>query len=142
MISHVNMIELSTPKPGETRRTVPETVQIIKQQIDLACEGVAYRVSELQTETGVKDRTAQHWIERALERSSRLTRQRLHGAATKDPRLGGNLKSDERKQIKEVIQSEISAEVRRWVIEQPPERFDQLPPDSRKTLALFSVSQR
>ena len=100
--------------------------------------GVACRVSELQTETGVKDRTAQYWIDRALERSSQLTRERFHEPMTKDPRLSGNLKSEERKKIKKIIGSEISAEVCRWVIEQPPERFNQLPQDSRKESALLS----
>ena len=113
-----------------------ETVQIIKQQIYLACEGVAYRVSDLQTETGVKDRTAQHWIDRALEQSSELIRKRVYEPATQDPRLRGKLKPDERKQIKEAIQSEIAAEVYRWVIEQPPERYDKLPQDSCTSLTL------
>ena len=108
-----------------------ETVQIIKQQIYLACEGVACRVSELQTETGVKDRMAQYWIDRALERSSELMRKRIHESATQDPRLRGKLKPDEQKQIKEMILSEISSEVYRWVIEQPPERYNKLPQDSR-----------
>lgn len=139
MISRVDATELSTPKPGETRRTVTETVQIIKQQLNLACEGVARRVSELQTETGVKDRTAQFWIERALERSSRLVRQRLYEPVTKDPRLSGNLKPGEREQIKELVRSEVSAEVRRWVIEQPPERFDRLPQESGRESATLSV---
>jgi hypothetical protein len=66
------MAETPFLEPGKTRRTVPETVQIIKEQINLACEGIACRVSDLQTETGVKDRTAQYWIDRALERSSEL----------------------------------------------------------------------
>ena len=120
-------------------RIIPETVQIIKQQINVACEGVACRVSELQTETGVKDRTAQYWIDCALQRASELTRQRVHEPATKDPRLSGKLKVDERKKIKEVISSEISAEVRRWVIEQPPEQYCQLPQDSCKSHAHLTL---
>ena len=110
-----------------------ETVQVIKQQINLACGGVAYRVSDLQTETGVKDRTAQHWIDCALERSSELMQQRCREPETRDSRLRGKLDPDERKQIKETIRSEISAEVYRWVIEQPPERYNTLPQDSRKS---------
>lgn len=71
----VGSIKLSTFKPGEIRRTTQESVRIIKQQINLACEGIAYKVSKLQTETGVKDRMAQYWIDRALERSSELMQQ-------------------------------------------------------------------
>lgn len=134
--------KLNPLEPGETRRTVANTVQIINQQICLACEGVACRVSELQTETGVKDRTAQYWIDRALERSSKLMQERIRNPATQDPRLKVKLKSDEQKQMKETIQSEISAEVYRWVIEQPPEQYKKLPQDSRKNFALSTFSSR
>lgn len=130
------MIELNFFKPGKTRRTVAETVQIIKQQIYLACGGVACRVTELQTETGVKDQTAQYWINRALERSSELTRKRVTEPGTQDPRLRGKIKPDERKRIKETIQSEIAMEVYRWVIEQPPERYNKLPQNSCKVSTL------
>ena len=131
-MAYVNAIELNARKPGKIRRTVAETVQIIKQQIYLACEGVACRVSELQAETGVKDRTAQYWIDRALERSSELVRKRTYEPATQDPRLKRKLKPDERKKMKEMIQSEIATEVYGWVIEQPPERYNKLPQDSRE----------
>lgn len=139
MVSYISAIELSSPKPGERRRVVPETVKIIKQQINLACEGIAYKVSDLQTETGVKDRTAQYWIDRALERSSELMRQRSHEPETQDPRLKGKLDPDERKRIKEIVRSEVAVEVSRWVIEQPPERFKELPQDSRKCSALSAL---
>jgi len=134
------MIELNTPKPGEIHRTAPETVQIIKQQINLACEGIACKVSDLQTETGVKDQTAQYWIDRALERSSELMRQRVHKPEAQDPRLRGKLKPDERKQIKETIHSEISAEVRHWVIERPPERYKELLQNSHKSFILSALT--
>ena len=74
-------------------------MQIIKQQIYLACEGVAYRVSDLQTKTRVKDQTAQHWIDCALEQSSELIWKRVYEPATQDPHLRGKLKPDEQKQI-------------------------------------------
>lgn len=119
-------------EPGEMHRTAAETVQIIKHQIYLACGGVACRVSELQTETGVKDRTAQCWIDRALERSSILMRERTNDSVTQDPRLKGKLRPEERKRIKEAIQTEISAEVYRWVIQQPTERYGKLLEDSRE----------
>lgn len=106
-------------------------VEIIKHQIHLACEGVACRVSEHQTETGIKDRTAQHWIDRALERSSKLMRNRINESTMQDPRLKGKLKPDKRRQIKEVIQSEIAAEVYHWVIQQLQEWYNVLPQDSR-----------
>jgi hypothetical protein len=97
-------------------------------------------VSELQTETGVKDRTAQHWISRALERSSKLIQSRTKEPATRDPRLKGKLSSEERKEIKERIHSETSEEVYRWVVQQPPERYNMLPQDSRMSLTLLIPS--
>jgi len=115
---------------------VADTVQIIKHQIYVACEGVACKVSELQTQTGVKDRTAQYWIDRALERSSKLMQKRINESVTRDPRLKGKLEPDERKRLKETIRSEISAEVYGWVIQQPPERYNKLPQDSRTCFAL------
>ena len=137
-IFHANTIESSPLEPGESRRMAPDTVQIIKRQINLACEGIACKVSDLQTETGVKDRTAQYWIDRALERSSALMRQRLRDPETQDPRLRMKLKPEERKQIKKMIQSNVSAEVRHWVIGQPPDQYDKLPQDSRKCSSLLS----
>ena len=70
-------------------------------------------------------------------------RQRLREPATKDSRLRENLKPYERKQVKEIIRSEISAEVLRWVIEQPPELYGQLPQSSGKDPFFFLTrSQR
>ena len=69
--------------------------------------------------------------------------ERIHDPATQDPCLKGKLKPDERKQTKEMIQSEISMEVYRWVIEQPPEQYNKLPQDSRECFApQFSQSQQ
>jgi hypothetical protein len=128
----VTTIKLNVLEPGESRRTASETVRIIKRQVVLACRGVACKVTDLQTETGVKDKTAQYWIERALERSSQLVRQRTSNPETQDPRLRGKLKPQERKQIKKTIHSEISREVYRWVIEQPQDQYDKLAHNSRR----------
>ena len=63
-------------------------------------------------------------------------RKQVNEPATKDFRLKGKLEPGERKKIKETIRSELSAEVYCWVIQQPPERYDKLPQDSRECFAL------
>ena len=138
MVSYVSAIELSSQSQGKGTGWCLR-LKIIKQQINLACEAIVYRVSDLQTKTGVKDRTAQYWIDRALERSSELMWQRFHEPETQDPCLRGKLDPDEQKRIKEMIHSEISVEVSHWVIEQPLEWFNELPQDSRECSALSAL---
>lgn len=53
-------------QPG-TPRTAEDTLREVQYQIRLACRGVALRVSERQTETGIKDAYSQFWIERLID---------------------------------------------------------------------------
>jgi hypothetical protein len=55
-------------QPG-VPRTKENTLAELKKQVELACGGVAKRVQELQTETGVKDVYTQYWIEVILARA-------------------------------------------------------------------------
>ncbi|KAJ6631589.1 hypothetical protein B0H10DRAFT_2159828 [Mycena sp. CBHHK59/15] len=73
--------EKTTPKgyhalfePGELR-TKEHTLTELKKQVELACGGVAKRVQELQTQTGVKDVYTQYWIEQILSRAVEMCRQ-------------------------------------------------------------------
>jgi hypothetical protein len=55
-------------QPGRLRN-VKEIRDCVLRQIDLATRGVARHVVELQTSTGVKDKIAEYWIEKLLEKS-------------------------------------------------------------------------
>ncbi|KAG8785697.1 hypothetical protein FRC12_017268 [Ceratobasidium sp. 428] len=58
-------------KPGEPR-TVEETTKHIWDQIMKACLGVEVHVKEMQTETGVKDHTAQSLITELIKRGREI----------------------------------------------------------------------
>ncbi|KAF8140706.1 hypothetical protein K438DRAFT_1531072, partial [Mycena galopus ATCC 62051] len=61
-------------EPGEPR-TKENTLTELKNQIELACGGVAKRVQELQTQTGVKDVYTQYWIDIILARAAQMRRE-------------------------------------------------------------------
>ncbi|KAJ6599606.1 hypothetical protein B0H10DRAFT_1765606, partial [Mycena sp. CBHHK59/15] len=69
-------------KPG-IPRTPAKTVRVIKQQIWAACSGVQDAVDELQTSTGVKDKTALFWIEKLIVKAWETQKERFN----MDPRL-------------------------------------------------------
>ncbi|KAJ6602335.1 hypothetical protein B0H10DRAFT_2167291 [Mycena sp. CBHHK59/15] len=89
-------------KPG-IPRTPAETIGTIKHQIWAACAGVQEVVDDLQTSTGVKDKTALFWIEKLIIKARET-------------------------QIKDFIQWELY----NWVILQPEDRVFKLPKDSGK----------
>lgn len=49
-------------------RSSTESLQVLREQISLACRGVRAPIDTLQTSTGVKDAITQHWIEDLLAR--------------------------------------------------------------------------
>ncbi|EJD51246.1 hypothetical protein AURDEDRAFT_57358 [Auricularia subglabra TFB-10046 SS5] len=53
-------------------RTGKETLACVKEQLDLAKTGIESDVKAHQTRTGVKDRIAQHWIDRLIARAREL----------------------------------------------------------------------
>ena len=57
-------------------RKIADNLDSIKAQLELASHGVAAPIEAKQTETGVKDKIAQHWIDIMLERARNL--KKLH----------------------------------------------------------------
>ncbi|KAF7349602.1 hypothetical protein MSAN_01685700 [Mycena sanguinolenta] len=56
-------------------RTTENTLSELKKQVELACGGVAKRVQELQTQSGVKDVYTQYWIDQILARAAEMRRE-------------------------------------------------------------------
>ncbi|KAJ6549107.1 hypothetical protein DFH09DRAFT_1262788 [Mycena vulgaris] len=117
--------------PARTRKP-EETVEKIKEQIKLACLGVASAVEQLQTESGVKDKIAVHWIELLVEKARSVQKDRVYNRETRDPRLNDTkIKGEAREEIKQAIIDEIQAELYAWVILQPADRYEKLDAESR-----------
>lgn len=109
-----------------------ETIETITEQLRLACRGVMQAVLDLQTGTGIKDKTAQFWIDQVLERSSNLVLNRVTDSATRDSRLNGRSYSTEQKQeIRSSLKYQIQEETYDWLLTQPKEKWDELPGPSR-----------
>ena len=126
------LIEIRCDQPDEEKRTVQDTVNTITQQLWLSCRGVAQPVSDLQTETGIKDKTAQFWIDQTLERLSSQVTSRVTDSTTRDSRLGSNTHSTEQKrEIRNLLKSQIQEETYNWLLTQPKEKWDKLPEQSR-----------
>jgi hypothetical protein len=104
----------------------------IKEQIKSACLGVATAVEKLQTDSGVKDKIAVHWIELLIEKAKGIQQERVYNRETRDPRLNDSaIKGDERNVIKQGIMKAIQDELYAWVIMQPPERYAKLDEQTR-----------
>ncbi|KAF8144015.1 hypothetical protein K438DRAFT_2103021 [Mycena galopus ATCC 62051] len=119
--------------PG-TPRKPEETIAKIKEQIRAACRGVANAVEVLQTESGVKDKIAMHWIEQLIEKAREINQERVFNRDTRDPRLNDSkIKGPARETIKQELLDRIQEELFAWVIIQPPDRYAKLDEDSKKT---------
>ncbi|KAJ7606159.1 hypothetical protein DFH06DRAFT_1107659 [Mycena polygramma] len=53
-------------------RFAAETKQTLEKQIELAMYGIEAPINRLQTETGVKDKVAQHWIDILLQKAREM----------------------------------------------------------------------
>ncbi|KAJ6473049.1 hypothetical protein C8R45DRAFT_1054844 [Mycena sanguinolenta] len=119
--------------PG-TPRKPEETVAKIKEQIRAACRGVATAVEVLQTESGVKDKIAMHWIEQLIEKARGVNQEQVFNRNTRDPRLNDSrIKGPVRETIKQEILDKIQEELFTWVIIQPPDRYAELDDLSKQT---------
>ncbi|KAF5371374.1 hypothetical protein D9615_009666 [Tricholomella constricta] len=116
-------------KPGPSR-TPRETIMIIKEQIWTACLGVQETVDAIQTRTGVKDKIAQHWMEKLVTMARERRNTHVDNIATRDPRLNDrSLVGEAREALKMQLKHEIQSELYSWVLTQPVERADLRPGD-------------
>ncbi|TFY66993.1 hypothetical protein EVJ58_g1912 [Rhodofomes roseus] len=118
-------------------RSVNDTIAEIKAQLLAACLGVQDAVDDMQTQSGVKDKIAQHWIEILIPRARALQQERLSNPSTMDPRLRDRrLRGEERKTVRSTIIKEIQEELYHWLVRQPPDRYNALPAESELRLQL------
>ena len=91
----------------------------------------------MQRESGVKDSTAQRWIELLLAKADEQQKQVIFNPVTRDPRLSNRqIRGDARKAIVADLKAEIQGKLFEWLIQQPPELYAKLPPDSRESARL------
>ncbi|KAH9828833.1 uncharacterized protein C8Q71DRAFT_863689 [Rhodofomes roseus] len=95
-------------------RTSTETREEILTQIRLAALGVKKDVTQRQTDTGTKDKLAEHWIKILLERARKEQQHRITTATTADPRLK-RVHGPERTAIVLTIKKEIQVELLEWL---------------------------
>ncbi|KAF5384429.1 hypothetical protein D9615_003465 [Tricholomella constricta] len=107
-----------------TPRTSKETIQVIRWQIWTACAGHQEPLQTNYSQSGVKDKISQYWIEELLARAKALRACRISNPATRDVRLNRtSLKGEARQQVKLSIEHEIQLELWNWVVKQPPESY-------------------
>ncbi|TDL13734.1 hypothetical protein BD410DRAFT_779140, partial [Rickenella mellea] len=112
-------------------RNHDETRECIRQQLMAACLGVKEPVEKLQQLSGVKDKTAQRWIDLLIVRAHELHKSRITEPQTRDPRLSDrSIKGDDWKAIIQAIKESIQAELFEWLLTQPQQYYDALPMDS------------
>ncbi|KAJ7495118.1 hypothetical protein FB451DRAFT_1335854 [Mycena latifolia] len=120
--------------PGKTRKP-EETIARIKEQIRTACLGVESAVDALQTETGVKDKIAVHWIKLLIQKAREFQQERVYNRGTRDPRLNDSrIKGEGREEIKQGIITEIQEELFGWLTIKPGTNRDLHPGDHYNVL--------
>ena len=125
------LIKIPYNQGNEEKRTAQGTVTTIRDQLWAACQGVAQTVLDLQTNTGIKDKTAQFWINQLLKRSSNLITNRVTDSTTRDSRLNNrSCTTVEKQHIREALKSQIQQETYDWLLTQPKEKWDKLPEES------------
>ncbi|KAJ7696531.1 hypothetical protein B0H17DRAFT_929328 [Mycena rosella] len=112
--------------PGEPR-TKEGTIQVIRWQIWTACLGIQKPLDATYSQTGVKDKIAQFWIQKLLDMAKNRCSVELGDRKTCDPRLNNSaLKGDARIAVKNEISHKIQEELWDWVVRQPPDSFAKL----------------
>ncbi|KAH9911660.1 uncharacterized protein B0H18DRAFT_892153 [Fomitopsis serialis] len=114
-------------------RTTEWTISQIESQLWIAGLGVQDTVDLMQTNTGVKDKTAQYWISILIKKARALQHERIAAIATRDPRLNDrtcNRDAEAKQAVKNTISHEIQQELHDWLVRQPSQSYDALPATS------------
>ncbi|EAU92084.2 hypothetical protein CC1G_09605 [Coprinopsis cinerea okayama7 len=114
---------INAPKPGRPRR-VMETIDTVKAQVRLACYGKRDDLQSNISQSGVKDKISQHWIELMFSKSQELQAQRMRDRLTRDPRLNERMSREDRIRLKEAIQRNIQHELWNEIVWLPEDSFD------------------
>ncbi|KAH9835337.1 uncharacterized protein C8Q71DRAFT_870860, partial [Rhodofomes roseus] len=125
-------------QPGRLR-SAEYTVNEIKSQLWIAGLGVQDTIDLMQSHTGVKDKTAQYWIDILIKKARAMQQERITSKTTMDPRLKDRRVSRDpqaKQDMKATIMNEIQHELHEWLVQQPSHHYDSLPLDSPDRHAL------
>ncbi|KAJ6600531.1 hypothetical protein DFH09DRAFT_1257967 [Mycena vulgaris] len=113
----------ATYEPGQPRDK-EGTIQVIRWQFWAACLGNQKNLDASYSQTGVKDKISQFWIQKLLDLGKERRLIELSDRRTRDPRLNSTaLKGEARTAVKDEILRRIQQELWDWVIQQPAESF-------------------
>ncbi|KAJ6609432.1 hypothetical protein B0H10DRAFT_2166322 [Mycena sp. CBHHK59/15] len=117
-------LEMNT---GYTALYCLSTLQIICSQFWSACLNNKIRLNTSCSQSGVKDKISQYWIQRLHEKAKSEHHTHLTEPATRDVRLKGTaLKGDAWKAVKEEIKHWIQLELWALLLRQPDDNFASL----------------
>lgn len=109
-------------------------MESIKDQLRLACYGSKDLVQLAATQTGVKDKISQYWIEVLVAKAQEEQHKKLFDRTMRDPILNTRMKKEERSKKREEIKRDIQDDLYKWIVKQPPESFEKLAKDDRKLM--------
>lgn len=116
------------------------TVKAIKHQLVVACLEVQDTVTALQTETGVKDKIPQFWIDHLILKAWELQTTHIRNRETCNIHLKNwNLKGEAWKVVKQEICEAIQRELYTWLLKQPECYWNALPSDSHTPSQLTNL---
>jgi hypothetical protein len=124
-------------QPGRPRR-IYETVDSIKAQFRLACYGSKDLVQQAARQTGVKDKISQYWIDILLAKAQEEQHKMLVNRSTRDPIFNTRMEPEDRSRMREQIKRNIQTKLYKWVVKQPPDSYEKLLQNDRKTPIFFS----
>ncbi|KAJ7939543.1 hypothetical protein B0H13DRAFT_1850332 [Mycena leptocephala] len=100
------------------------TIQIIRWQVWNACAGNNKALDASYSQTGIKDKISQYWIQKVLDMGKERRGAALSDPKTRNPQLNlSSLKGEARKALKDEISRTIQLDLWNWVVQQPPENF-------------------